>query len=224
MGFGSRCCGGSPLFPVLSFVTVGHWVIGRPRNGSGGGQLKLSLYRFLGFLVMALPMVHSAQRQQGGGLRVLGTNCSLHESEFRLYPEVVLDWFPRFADQGCARLTDSWLWPMALCRTFGHGGVVCPCLSVLVPIGLHAVTALVALTVSSGFILAPPPYQMVNAGSYDYKKKKKKKGSQTNDRTGIATCFHHSVRRQRYPLRSVGQGSGSRSSKGGGNTSCSWFE
>ena len=45
----------------------------------------------------------------------------------------------------------------------------------LVPIGLHAVTALVALTVSSGFILAPPPYRMVNAGSCDYKKKKKKK-------------------------------------------------
>ena len=62
---------------------------------------------------------------------------------------------------------------MALCRTFGHGWVVCPGLSVLVPIGLHAVTALVALTVSSGFILAPPPYQMVNARSCDYKKKKK---------------------------------------------------
>ena len=51
MGFGSRYCGGSPLFPVLSFVTVGQWVIGRPRNRSGGSLLELPLYRFLGFLV-----------------------------------------------------------------------------------------------------------------------------------------------------------------------------
>ena len=95
------------MFPILSFITVGHWVIGRPRNGSGGGLLELPLYHFLGFLVLALPMVHSAQRQQGGGLRVLGTNCSLYESEFRLCPKVVLDWFPRFADHECARLADS---------------------------------------------------------------------------------------------------------------------
>ena len=107
VGRGSRCCGGSPLFPVLSFVTFGRWVIGRPRNGSGGGLLELPLYCFLRFLVLALPMVHSAQRQQGGGLRVLGTNCPQHESEFRLCPEVVLDWFPRFPDYGCARLADS---------------------------------------------------------------------------------------------------------------------
>ena len=66
---------------------------------------------------------------------------------------------------------------MALCRTFGYGWVVCPGLSVLVPIGLHAVTALVALTLSSGFILAPPLYQIVNAGSFNYKKKKKKIGT-----------------------------------------------
>ena len=45
-----ECLGGSPLFPILSFVTVGHWVIGRPRNGSRGGLLQLLLYRFLGFL------------------------------------------------------------------------------------------------------------------------------------------------------------------------------
>ena len=61
MGFGSRCCGGSPLFPVLSFVTVGHWVIGRPRNGSRGGQLELLLCRFLKFLVLTLLTAHSAQ-------------------------------------------------------------------------------------------------------------------------------------------------------------------
>ena len=163
------------MFPVLSFVTVGHWVIGRPRNRSGGGLLELPLYRFLGFLVLALPMVHSAQRQQGGGLRALGTNCSLHESKFRLYPELVLDWFLRCADHAYARLADSWLRPIVLCHTFGHGWVVCPSLSVLVPIGLHAITALVALTVSSEFILAPPPYRIVNMGSCDYKKKKKKK-------------------------------------------------
>ena len=148
MGFGLRCCGGSPLFPVVSFVTVGHWVIGRPRNGSGEGLLELPLFRFLGFLVLAIPMVYSAQRQQGSGLKVLGTNCSLHESEFRLCPEVVLDYFPRFADQECARLTDSWLRPMALCHTVDHGWVVCQGLLVLVPIGVHAITALVALTVS----------------------------------------------------------------------------
>ena len=59
--FGSRCCGGSPLFPVLSFVTVGHWVIGRPRNGSRGGQLELLLCRFLKFLVLTLLTAHSAQ-------------------------------------------------------------------------------------------------------------------------------------------------------------------
>ena len=82
----------------------------------------------------------------------------------------MLDWFPRFTGQGCARLADSRLGSMALRRTFDHGWVVCPGFSVLVPIGLHAVTALVALTVSSGFILAPPPYRMVNAGSCDYKK------------------------------------------------------
>ena len=95
------------MFPVLSFVTVGRWLIGRPRNGSGGGLLELLLYRLLRFLILTLSMVHSAQRQQGRGLRVLGTNCSLHESEFRLGPEVVLDLFPRFADLGCARLADS---------------------------------------------------------------------------------------------------------------------
>ena len=100
VGFGSRCCDGSPLFPVLSLVTVGHWMIGRPRNGSGGGLLELPLYRFLGFLVLALPMVYSTQRQQGSRLGVLGTNCSLHESEVRLCPEVVLDWFPRFPIRG----------------------------------------------------------------------------------------------------------------------------
>ena len=105
--YSSRCWGGSPLFPVLSLVAVGHWVIGRPRNGSRGGLLELLQCRFLEFLVLTLPMVHSAQRQQGRGLRVLGTNCSLHESEFRLCPGVVLDRFPRFADQECARLADS---------------------------------------------------------------------------------------------------------------------
>ena len=46
---------------MLSFVTVGRWVIGRPRNGSGGGLLELPLCPLLGCLVLALPMVHSAQ-------------------------------------------------------------------------------------------------------------------------------------------------------------------
>ena len=84
-----------------------------------------------------------------------------------------MDWFPRFADQECAWLADSWLRPMALCCTFDYGCVVCLSLSVLVPIGLHAVTALVALTVNLGFIEAPPPYRMVNAESCDYKNIKK---------------------------------------------------
>ena len=59
--YSSRCWGGSPLFSVLSFVAVGHWVIGRPRNGSRGGLLELLLYHLLGFLVLALLTVHSAQ-------------------------------------------------------------------------------------------------------------------------------------------------------------------
>ena len=58
---GSRCCEGSPLFPVLSPVTVSHWVIGRPRNGSGGGLLELPLYLLLGFRVLALLKVYSTQ-------------------------------------------------------------------------------------------------------------------------------------------------------------------
>ena len=62
VGFGSRCCGGSPLFPVLSFVTVGHWIIGRPRNGSVGCLLELPLCHLLEFLVLTLLRVHSAQR------------------------------------------------------------------------------------------------------------------------------------------------------------------
>ena len=133
------------MFPILSFVPVGRWVIGRPRNGSVGGLLELLLFRFLGFPVLTLPMVHSAQRQQGRGLRVLGKNSSLHESEFRLCPEGMLDWFSRVADQVCARLADSCLRPLALCRTFDRGWVVCPGLSVLVPIGLHAVYSPAAL-------------------------------------------------------------------------------
>ena len=58
---GSQCCGGSPLFPVLSYVMVGHWVIGRPRNESGGSLLEVPLCYSLGFRVLALPVVHSAQ-------------------------------------------------------------------------------------------------------------------------------------------------------------------
>ena len=46
---------------VLSFVTVGHWVIGRPLNGSCWSLLELVLWCFLGFLVLVLPTVHSAQ-------------------------------------------------------------------------------------------------------------------------------------------------------------------
>ena len=87
----------------------------------------------------------------------------------------MLGWFLLFADRVCARLAKFWLRLMALFRTFDHGCVVCRRLLVFVLIDLHAVTALVALTVSTGFILAPPPYRMVNAESYDYKKRKKKK-------------------------------------------------
>ena len=56
-----------------------------------------------------------------------------------------MDWFPRFADRECARLADSWLRPLALCRTFDHGWEVCPGHSVLVPIGLHAAYSPAAL-------------------------------------------------------------------------------
>ena len=51
---GSQYCGGSPLFPVLSFATVRHWVIGRPRNAAGGGLLRLPLCRSGGFLFWRL--------------------------------------------------------------------------------------------------------------------------------------------------------------------------
>ena len=92
---------------VLSFVTVGHWVIRRPHNGSGRGLLELLLCRSLEFVVLALPMVHSAHLQQGRALRVLGMNCLLHQSEFRICPKVVLDSLFRFADGWCARLAES---------------------------------------------------------------------------------------------------------------------
>ena len=48
---------------------------------------------------------------------------------------------------------------MALRRTFDHGWVVCPGFSVLVPIGLHAVTALVALTGEGVNPLPPWPQE-----------------------------------------------------------------
>ena len=42
------------------------------------------------------------------------------------------------------------------------------------PLTCMPITACVAFTVSSGFILDPSPYRMVNTGLCDYKKKKKK--------------------------------------------------
>ena len=79
-----------------------------------------------------------------------------------------MDWFPRVADRECAWLAEVWLRPVASCRTFGYGWVVCPGLSVFVPIGLLAVYGFrlmrVPLSLSSGIIRAPPPYRMVNAG------------------------------------------------------------
>ena len=124
---------------VISFVTVGRWVIGRPLNGSRWSLLKLFLWYFLGFLVLVLPSVHSAHWQQGRGLRVLRMNCSLHEFEFRLCLRVVLGWFSRFADRVCVRLAELWLRPVASCCTFDHGWVVCPSHLVFVPIGLYSV-------------------------------------------------------------------------------------
>ena len=46
---------------VLSFVAVGHWVIGRPLDGSCWSLLELRLWCFQGFLVPVLPTGHSAQ-------------------------------------------------------------------------------------------------------------------------------------------------------------------
>ena len=46
---------------VVSFVTVGLWVIERPLNGSCWSLLELFLLGFSGFLVLVLPTVHSAQ-------------------------------------------------------------------------------------------------------------------------------------------------------------------
>ena len=45
---------------VLCFITVSHWVIGRPPNGSCWSLLELFLWCFLGFLVLVLPMIYSA--------------------------------------------------------------------------------------------------------------------------------------------------------------------
>ena len=45
--------------PVLSFVTVGRCLIGRPRNALGGGLLELLLCRSLNHPVLAPPTVHS---------------------------------------------------------------------------------------------------------------------------------------------------------------------
>ena len=79
-----------------------------------------------------------------------------------------MGWFPRFADRDRARLAEVWLRPVASCRTFDHGWVVCPGLSVFVPIGLYAIYGCrlmrLPLSLSSGIIRAPPPYRMVNAG------------------------------------------------------------
>ena len=177
--YSSRCCGGSPLFPVLSFVTVGHWVIERPRNGSGGGLLELLLSRFQGFLVLALLTVHSAQRQQGRGLRVLGTNCSLHQSEFRLCPKVVLDWFLGLPVRSVLGLPilgyGHWLCAVPLIMAGWCAPVSrCSCRLACMP-HIPQLPYAAGFTVSVGFILAPLPYRMVNAGSCDYKKKKKKK-------------------------------------------------
>ena len=63
---------------------------------------------------------------------------------------------------------------MASCHTVDHGWVVYPCLSMFVLIGLYTVPAPVARIVSSGFILPPPPYWIVNAGLYDSIKQCKK--------------------------------------------------
>lgn len=54
-------------------------------------------------------------------LRALGTNCSLHESNFNLCSQVVLDWLIQFADQWHACLTKSGLRPMALFQILNHG-------------------------------------------------------------------------------------------------------
>ena len=48
-------------FPVLSFVIVGRWVIGRLRNGPVGGLLEPLLCLFVGFIVLTLLTVHSTQ-------------------------------------------------------------------------------------------------------------------------------------------------------------------
>ena len=61
VGSGSQCCGGSPLIPGFSFITLGHWVVRMPRNGSSGSLLELLLYRSLRSLVLALSTVHSVQ-------------------------------------------------------------------------------------------------------------------------------------------------------------------
>ena len=49
---------------------------------------------------------------------------------------------------------------------------------------------MVAISVSTGIIRTPPPYWLVNAGSYDYRKKKKKKKLRTsNQPQRVGSCL-----------------------------------
>ena len=105
-------------------------------------------------------------------------NCSLDESEFRPYPKVVLDWFLGLPNGvlglpilGCGH----WLCAIPLIMSGRYAPVSrCSCRVACMPHNPQLSYA-AGCTMSEGFVLAPPPYRMVNAGSCDYKKKNKKK-------------------------------------------------
>ena len=108
-------------------------------------------------------------------------NGSLHESEFSLCPKVVLDWFLSLPIGGVLGLPipgyGRWLCAIPLIMAGRYAPVSrCSCRLACMP-HFHQLPYAAGYTVSVGFILATPPYRMVNARSCDYKKKKKKKSN-----------------------------------------------
>ena len=63
-----------------------------------------------------------------------------------------------------------WGWLTSGCWCCGSGGFAPSFLSLFVFLGVNVVS-----TLSSGYVRAPLPYRLVNAGLFDYKKKKIKK-------------------------------------------------
>ena len=63
-----------------------------------------------------------------------------------------------------------WNWLRCGCWCCGFGGFASSFLSLFVFLYVRVIS-----TLGSGYVRAPLPYRLVNAGLFDYKKKKKKK-------------------------------------------------